>query len=224
MLQKETLQFFRELRENNHKEWFDVNRKRYEVAKKDYHSLVQKMIDTMQVYDPRLANLEIKNCTFRINRDIRFSKDKSPYKTHLAILLSPDGKKMDGAGYYLHLDENGGCFIAGGIYMPPADLVKKMRAEILGYYEELDAVFANPKFKKVFPTWDKEAKLTLSRAPKGIDEDHPAIEHLKLKSYTVTHDLPSSILTDPKGVEKVSEKLALLKPLLDFVNRALKEN
>ena len=224
MLQQETLQFFRELRQNNHKEWFDANRSRYELVKKDYHSLVQNMIDAMQVYDPRLASLQIKDCTFRINKDIRFSKDKTPYKTHLAVILSPEGKKMSGAGYYLHLDEQEGCFVAGGIYMPPADIIKKMRAEIMGYYEELDAIFANPEFKKVFKDWDREDKLVLTRAPKGIDENHPAIEYLKLKSYTVTQDLPKSILSDPKGVEKVSKSLSVLKPLLDFINRGLKEN
>jgi len=224
MLQKESLEFFRELRANNHKEWFDANRKRYDLVKKDYHALVQKMIGTMQVHDSRLANLEIKNCTFRINRDIRFSKDKSPYKTHLAILLSPSGKKMEGAGYYLHMDEAQGSFIAGGIYMPPPELVKKIRAELITYFDEADAIFGRKKFKEVFPDWDREPKLMLSRAPKGIDENHPAIEHLKLKSFTVTHFLPNNILNDPKGVEKVTAKMSLLKPLLDFINRGIEEN
>lgn len=224
MLQKDTLVFFKELKDNNHKEWFDLNRKRYELAKNDYHALVSKFISTMQEYDPRLAHLEVKDCTFRINRDIRFSKDKTPYKTHLAILLSPEGKKMNGAGYYIHLDAHEGCFLAGGIYMPPPDFVKKMRAEISGFYEELDAILDNPQFKKVFKGWDMDKKLTLARAPKGYEENHPALTHLKLKSYTVTHHLPQSILSDPDGVKTISNYLQLLKPLLDFINRGLKEN
>lgn len=224
MLQQDTIDFFSELRENNHKEWFDLNRKRYELVKKNYHLLVQQFIESMQIYDSRLSNLQVKDCVFRINRDIRFSKDKTPYKTHLAILLSPEGKKMNGAGYYIHIAPQEESFIAGGIYMPPPEFVKKMRAEIAGYYEELDAIFENKDFNKVFNGWDNEKKLTLVNAPKGYEDSHPALTHLKLKSYTVTHTLPQSILTDPNGVKNITQSLKLLKPLIDFINTALKEN
>lgn len=127
MLSKETLQFLDDLKANNNRDWFQDNKKRYEALKKEYQQLVSDFLDAMKPLDPSLEMLEVKNCTFRINRDIRFSKDKSPYKSHLGVWISSGVKGLNRSGYYVHI-QNGGSFIAGGLYCPePEDLKKCAR-------------------------------------------------------------------------------------------------
>ena len=129
MLSKDRLQFLDDLKANNNRDWFLDNKKRYEVFKKDYQQLVGDFLDAMKPLDPSLEMLEVKNCTFRINRDIRFSKDKSPYKDHLGIWMSSGAKGKNRSGYYVHI-EKGKSFIAGGLYCPESDDLKKMRKEM----------------------------------------------------------------------------------------------
>lgn len=222
MLQTATLEFFRELRQNNHKEWFDQNRSRYEKVKKDYHQLVGRLLLQMQKHDRDLSMLQVKDCIFRINRDIRFSKDKSPYKTHLGIILSPFGRKLEFAGYYVHLDEYEGSFAGGGCYMPQADALKKIRREVSDFYEDLGDVLQAPGFVKTYGDLDRDEGMVLSRPPKGFNANDPAIEYLKLKSYTATTPLDTSWLSDPDGAEQAASLLLELKPFLDFLNRGLR--
>ena len=221
MLSNHTLEFFRELRENNHKAWFDINRKKYEEVKKDYHRLIEEILLKMQTFDKSLSHLQVKDCTFRINRDIRFSKDKTPYKTHLSIIMSPFGKRMENAAYYVHLDENNGSFAGGGIYMPGSETLKKIRAEISGFYEDLEEILTSKDFAKTFQGLDSDENVVLTRPPKGYDAEHPAIELLKFKSFTATKPLDNKLLTDPKSVDAVTDILKKIKPLNDFINRGL---
>lgn len=222
MLKQETLQFFRELRQNNHKDWFDVNRPRYEMVKKDYHQLVGKFLTEMQKHDPGLSHLQVKDCTFRINRDIRFSKDKTPYKTHLSIIMTPYGRRMEGAGYYVHLDEVQGSFAGGGIYMPPSEMLKKIRNEVSVFYDDLEEIVNDADFKSVYGDFDREPGVMLTRPPKGYNDDDPAIEYLKLKSYTATKPFSAAMLADEKSIGKITAMLVALKPMIGFLNRALK--
>lgn len=221
MLNPQTLEFFRELRENNNKEWFDQNRNRYENVKKDYHRLVGELLLRMQKFDPSLAHLQVKDCTFRINRDIRFSKDKTPYKTHRSIVMSPYGKKMEYASYYVHLDEEEGSFAGGGIYMPGSEALKKIRAEISAFHEDLEEILASDDFSQTYNGLDKDEKFRLTRPPKGFQADHPAIELLKYKSFTASRTLPEKWLSDLRGIDEVVEILKKVKPLNDFINRGL---
>ncbi len=220
MLSKDTLQFFRELRENNHKIWFDENRKRYELVKKEYHSLIANILEKLKVVDPTLDHLEVKNCTFRINRDIRFSKDKTPYKTHLAIGLNAYGKKLQYAGYYVHMEE-GKSFLGGGVYMPDAENLKKIRKEVAFFYDDFLGVIHDEKFKRTYGDLDRSPGIELTRPPKGFEADDPAIEYLKLKSFTATRPMPDDMLTNPNSVDKVVSMLGDLKPYNDFLNRGL---
>jgi uncharacterized protein (TIGR02453 family) len=223
MLQKETLSFFNELRENNHKDWFDLNRDRYQNAKKDYLKMVAEILSGMQKYDSGLLHLQPKDCIFRINRDIRFSKDKSPYKTHLGIIMTPGGRKLENAGYYVHLDQAEGSFAGGGIYMPSGEILKKIRKEVSVFYEDLEEILKSPDFKKVYGDMDRSKDITLTRPPKGYEESDPAIDFLKLKSFTASSSLDADIFTDPDGVKKIVSILSKLKPLIGFLNRALQE-
>ncbi|MEN2489917.1 DUF2461 domain-containing protein [Flavobacterium sp. B11] len=220
MLAKESLQFLDDLKKNNNREWFQENKKRYEVFKKDYHQLVSDFLDAMKPLDPSLELLEVKNCTFRINRDIRFSKDKSPYKAHLGIWMSGGTKGLNRAGYYVHI-EKGASFIAGGFYSPESEDLKKVRKEIAFFYDDLQEILNNKDFKKEFGSLDINENNSLKSMPRGYEKDHPAIEFLKLKSFTATQKYDISEVTQKDFVKKISQKLIALKPLNEFINRAL---
>jgi uncharacterized protein (TIGR02453 family) len=220
MLTKESLQFLDDLKRNNNREWFQENKKRYEVFKKDYHQLVSDFLDVMKPLDPSLKFLEVKNCTFRINRDIRFSKDKSPYKSHLGVWMSAGAKGANRSGYYVHI-EKGASFLAGGFYSPDAEDLKKVRKEIAFFYDDLHEILNNKDFKKEFGSLDINENNSLKSMPRGYEKDHPAIEFLKLKSFTATQVYDISEVTQKDFVSKMSKKLIALKPLNEFINRAL---
>lgn len=218
MISKDSLQFLADIKKNNNREWFLANKKRYEAYKKEYYALVQQFLDVLKAHDPALAPLEVKNCVFRINRDIRFSKDKSPYKTNMAFWFSPGNKNWNQAGYYVHV-EPGSSFIAGGFHQPEAEDLKKIRKEIAFFHEDLEAILADKNFKATYGGMDREN--VLKTVPKGYEKDHPAIELLKLKSFTATAKIDDKLLSDKDFVKKVSDKLLLLKPMGEFLNRAL---
>lgn len=224
MLQLPTLQFFRELRHNNNKAWFDLNRPRYEEVKKDYHRLTASLLQRMQVIEPALSHLQVKDCIFRINRDIRFSNNKDPYKTHLSIIMTPFGKRMEYAGYYLHIDEAEGSFAGGGLYMPPPEALKKVRMEVSNFFEDFIEILRDTSFTGRYQDMDCEKGMVLTRPPKGYTDDNPAIDYLKFKSFTATQTISNDQLTDPNATDKVVAILTDLKPFIDFLNRALREN
>lgn len=220
MLSKDTLQFLDDLKANNNRDWFLENKKRYEGFKKDYQQLVGDLLDAMKPLDPSLEMLEVKNCTFRINRDIRFSKDKTPYKSHLGIWLSSGAKGLNRSGYYIHL-EKGASFIAGGLYCPESEDLKKMRKEIAFFYDDLEAILSEKDFKREFNDFDRNEKNTLKNPPRGYEKEHPAIELLKLKSFESSQKIDFSAAAKKDFVGVMSQKLIALKPLNDFINRAL---
>lgn len=220
MLSKDSLQFLDDLKANNNRDWFLDNKKRYELFKKDYHQLVADFLDVMKPLDASLELLEVKNCTFRINRDIRFSKDKSPYKDHLGVWLSSGSKGNNRAGYYVHIAREG-SFVAGGFYCPEAEDLKNVRKEIAYFYEDLDEILANKNFKKVFNDFDRNETNVLKNPPRGYEKEHPAIEYLKLKSFETSQKFDIKEILEPDFVARMFQKLILLKPLIDFMNRAL---
>ena len=220
MLSKDSLQFLDDLKANNNRDWFLDNKKRYEVFKKDYHQLVGDFLNAMKPLDPSLEMLEVKNCTFRINRDIRFSKDKSPYKDHIGVWLSSGSKGMNRSGYYIHI-ARAGSFIAGGFYCPEAEDLKKVRKEIAFFYEDLEEILNEKNFKREFNDFDRNEANTLKNPPRGYEKDHPAIEFLKLKSFETSQKFDIEEVTKEDFVAKMANKLISLKPLNEFINRAL---
>ncbi len=220
MLSKDSLQFLDDLKANNNRDWFLDNKKRYEVFKKDYQQLVADFLDAMKPLDPSLEMLEVKNCTFRINRDIRFSKDKSPYKDHVGIWISSGSKGMNRSGYYVHIARTG-SFIAGGLYCPEAEDLKKVRKEIAYFHEDLEEIINNKSFQKEFGDFDRNEKNLLKNPPRGYEKDHPAIEFLKLKSFETSQKFNIEDVLQQDFVAKMTKKLIVLKPLNDFINRAV---
>ena len=220
MLQSHTLDFLQELKTNNSKEWFDANRKRYEKVKNDYLCLAAALLESMKKIDPALEMLTAKDCIFRINRDIRFSADKSPYKTSLGIVLQPGGKRMSRAAYYFHIEE-GASFAGGGLWMPESALLQKVRKEIHYFFPDLTEIIGKPDFKKYYGDLDIEEGQKLSRPPKGFDAADPAIEYLKLKSFTTSSAISDDLLTSESLINDISIRLEALKPFIQFINRGL---
>lgn len=218
MLQTTTVKFLNYLKKNNNKEWFDKNRKNYKAAKADYLTFVEKVLSEIKKKDPSLEGLEPKQCVFRINRDVRFSKDKSPYKTNMGASFSKGGKKIAKAGYYFHC-EPGQAFIAGGLWMPMAPELKKVRQEIDYCFTEFNKIITAKKFTAVFNNLDSSEKL--SRPPKGYEENNPALEYLKLKSFIVSVPISDADLTDKNLIKKVVSTFEIMMPLIHFINRAL---
>jgi len=217
MLQKSTLQFLKDLKEHNTKDWMDEHRKAYDAARQDYESFVAELISLLAKYEPAIGDLTPKQCTFRINRDIRFSQDKSPYKTNFGAAFSRQGKKLPDAGYYFHL-EPGHSFVGGGIWMPETALLKKIRQEIDYNFEEFKGIVTAPGFKKTFGAIDGEK---LKKAPQGYDESNPAIEYLKLKSFTVGAAVPDKDLTSASLLKTCDKVFGAMKPFIDFLNQAV---
>jgi len=220
MITKEALQFLADLIANNNTEWMHANKKRYENYKKDYHAFIASILAEMKPLDKTLEPLEVKNCTFRINRDIRFSKDKSPYKTNMGVWFTQNKNRKNSPGYYIHY-EKGNSFIAGGVWCPEANELKQIRKEIEFFHDDLDRIVANKNFKKEFGEITRDENNMLKKAPKGYDPEHPAIEFLKMKSFTASAKIDDNLFTQPEFAKTIAEKLITLKPLNDFLMRAL---
>ena len=218
MLQLSTIQFLKALKKNNNREWFQENKAKYEQAKMDYLQFVEKVLNGIQAFDTSLSHMEPKKCVFRINRDVRFSKNKEPYKTNLGASFSKGGKKIDAAGYYFHL-EPGASFIGGGLWMPMAPELKKVRQELDYCYKEFSALLKSKKFKTNFESLDSSEKLV--RAPKDYEIDNPAIELLKLKSFVVMMPISDAELLDKNLVKKAISTFESMAPFVHFLNRAL---
>jgi uncharacterized protein (TIGR02453 family) len=222
MIQPATLTFLKSLKKNNNREWFEKNRSKYEAAKLDFEQFVEEVLVKLRISDPTVSGLKAKDCMFRINRDVRFSKNKAPYKTNMAMYISKGGKKSNNAGYYLHC-EPGSSFIAGGIWMPMPPDLKKIRQEIDYSFDELIKITTNKKFKQAFGDLEKTAETSLTRPPKGYEEDNAAIEYLKLKSFIATSPVADDVFTSKDLVKKVVSQFEIIKPLVEFLNRAVEE-
>jgi uncharacterized protein (TIGR02453 family) len=220
MITKEALQFLTDLIANNNTEWMHANKKRYENYKKEYHNYIASILNEMKPLDESLELLEVKNCTFRINRDIRFSKDKSPYKTNMGVWLTQNKFRKNSPGYYIHF-EKGNSFIAGGVWCPEAEELKKIRKEITFFYEDLEAIVNEDNFKKEFISITQNESNSLKNAPKGFEPNHPAIEFLKLKSFTASEKIDDKLFTNKDFSKVIAQKLIVLRPLNDFLTRAL---
>ena len=218
MLQSTTLKFLKDVKKNNNKIWFDGHRKQYDTVKSDFLLLVEQLITGIATFDKPIGNLEAKNCTFRINRDVRFSKNKDPYKSNLAAYFNKDGKKGIGAGYYLHI-EPGKSFAAGGIWMPEPAVLAGIRQEIDYSFIEWKKIITGKSFTKIFTDGIKGEALT--RPPKGYDENNPAIEYLKMKSFIVSRAFTDAEVQNKNFTKEVTKKFNGMKPFIDFLNTSL---
>jgi uncharacterized protein (TIGR02453 family) len=216
------LPFLKSLAKNNHRDWFEKNKAKYLAAKEEFDQFLEMLHKEFLLFDESLAGLNPKKLAFRIYRDVRFSKDKSPYKINMGAGFSPKGKMEQEPGYYIHIQPNNQSFVAGGMYMPDPGNLAKIRQEIDYNSAGFNAILSEKKFKKMFPKglddFDK-----LKTAPKGYPKDHPQLEWLKHKSFIVSHYFSDKEVADKKFGKNVADCCKTLKPLNDFIKSALVE-
>ena len=201
---------------NNNREWFNRNKGRYESSRKEFLDFITLLIAGLSTIEPGLSTLSAKDAVFRIYRDVRFSEDKSPYKTQMGAHMVSGGKKSGRAGFYFHL-EPGGCFAGGGVWHPDPDRLRILRKEIFGNIDEFKSIIGDREFADVFGKIQGEQ---LVNPPKGFPADHPDIGLLKFKSYTVFREFPDSVILSAGARQAVLEAFRVMKPFNDFINHA----
>jgi len=211
--------FLKALTTNNNRDWFLANKEQYQLAKDTYTQFIKKMILEIAKFDPAVMDLKPKDCIFRINRDVRFSNNKNPYKTNFGAAITPGGKKALLPTYYIHL-EPGLSFVAGGLYQPDADILNKVRQEIDYHSDEFKSIVQKADFLKTFTELAGEK---LKKAPKGYPKDHSEIEWLKHKSFIVQRKLTNDIFIGSNPEKLVSSYFKVLYPLNQFLTRAISE-
>ncbi len=213
MISPSTLQFLKDLEKNNNREWFNENKNHYLEAKEDVELFIENLIQEIAQFDEEILKIDPKKAVFRIYRDIRFSKDKTPYKIHFGASLGMrKGSKI--SGYYIHI-EPGKSFLAGGVYNPESAVLKQIRNEIRANGDDLLKIIEQKDFRNNFRGLSVEHKL--QRVPAGFEKNHPMAEYLKLKSFTVSHPISNEALFDPNAAKNFAEILKTIKPLNDFL-------
>ena len=223
MLQSSTIKFLKDLKKNNNRPWFEKNRSVYENAKADFAAFIQKVIDLHGKKDVSIKNLVAKDCLFRINRDVRFAKDKSPYKSNFGVSINKGGRKAENsAGYYFQVqpDRN---FAGGGIWMPEPNELKKVRQEIDYNFSDFKKIIGSKKFKSVYGDLDRSAEFLLIRVPKGYEPDNPAADYLKLKSFVAISFFSNTDLTSKDLVKKTVAAFEALQPMIEFINNGMSQ-
>jgi uncharacterized protein (TIGR02453 family) len=219
MINSATFDFLEDLAANNNRDWFQANKLRHDEARNNVLEFAEKLIAKLSKIDPAVSSeLDPKSCVMRIYRDVRFSKNKTPYKTNFGAGFSENGKNFKGAGYYLHIHPEQ-SFLAGGCWMPEGDMLKAIRQEIDYNGADFHEIIDDRAFKKYFDAPDSEYKL--KTPPKGYQPDHQDIEYLKLKSFTFSHALTRKELSGSNAVEEVCNGFIRLYPFIAFLRNAV---
>jgi uncharacterized protein (TIGR02453 family) len=213
------LKFLKDINKHNDREWFEKNKSRYLEAKQKFDGLVGAILQQLIKFDEGLSGLNPKKLAFRIYRDVRFSKDKRPYKTNMGAGFSPNGKLVQEPGYYLHVQPGNKSFVAGGIYQPDAENLGKIRQEIDYNSDKLKKIMNDKRFRKLFSDFDDFDKL--KTMPRGFPKDHPHIEWLKHKSFIVSRPFTDKEVLDKKFVTLVASTSKTIKPLNDFIRESI---
>jgi len=217
MIDKSTLEFLKNLSRNNSREWFNANKSLYEKGKKNILDATLYLISEIGKFDKSVQFVNPEECLFRIYKDVRFSKDKNPYKTNFGSFIIKGGRKTQGAGYYLHI-EPGKSFLVGGIYMPSAPHLFAIRSAIAKKPEALMKIISKPEIKKSFGGLCDE---TLKTAPKGFPKDHPSVELLRYKHYYLMKNVSDKeILSDGFLIQAVKE-FKVVSPFVKYINSIL---
>lgn len=215
---KGVFNFLKELSKHNNREWFADNKKAYENARDEFELFIADVIAQPGKWDKDILTLNPKDCIYRIYRDVRFSKDKTPYKLNFSGLISKDGRKAQGAINYIQVQPSQ-SFSAGGIYMPESSQLKAIRQEIDYNLADFEKVLNQKDFKENFGSLSEEWKLKTS--PKDYSEDNPAIEYLRLKSFVAIKNYTDKEVLDKDFYKEVANSFKILTPLNAFLNRAI---
>jgi uncharacterized protein (TIGR02453 family) len=223
MIDKKTLEFLDKLSSNNSKEWLYENRSEYNFAKDNILNMTQTLINSVSEFDLGVAKADLnpKKCITRLNRDLRFSKDKTPYKTDYYIVLNQNGKNSSSAFYYVHIEPNN-CFVGGGVYNPQPAELKKIRSEINASFTEWNKIIKNKDFQTKFPSGIHNSG-TLIKSPKEFEDDNPAIDFLKMKGFYTQETISDKEIQSNLILEKIADYFKSVKPLVTFLNMAIEE-
>lgn len=218
MIAKETLDFLRKLDRNNTREWFQANKAAFDAAQDNMTAFAGYLIGEIGRFDDAVAGIDPKACLFRIYRDVRFSKDKSPYKVNLGAYISPGGRRSMQPGYYFHL-QPGKSFVAGGKHIPDGPEMLKLRTAIAGSTDEFLAIVEKKSFRERFGEMRGDR---LKSAPKGFDPAHTAIEYLKLKEFMAFAELSDDkLITNSEFPKQLVRTMKEMYPLVAFLRKAL---
>lgn len=219
-IEKTTFAFLNNLTKNNNRDWFNEHKDQYLIAKDNVQHLVENLIEEIAIFDEKIAKIDAKKSLFRIYRDTRFSKLKIPYKTNFGAAIGM-GKGKEVSGYYLHI-EPGKSFIAGGVYMPEASILKQIRQGISANSEEFLKIINDKNFKKYFGALSTEN--TLKRIPQGFEKENPMADFLKLKSFVVSYPLKDEDLMNENVSKNLAKIYKEMMPLNEFIENALNNN
>jgi len=211
------LSFLSDLKTNNNREWFEKNKDRYIQANNYFLDLVQNVIQEIGKFDQDIAYLDPKKCAYRIYRDVRFSRDKTPYKTHFGAEMAPGGRRSGLAGYYFHI-QPGESLVAGGVWHPSAENLTKIRQEIDYNSKDLKKIIEGRSFKEKFGEIKGDK---LKRAPKGYDPDHVDIELLTFKDFLAYRIFDDRLVKSESFLENIIENFKVLNPFNNFLNLAI---
>jgi uncharacterized protein (TIGR02453 family) len=218
-ISQETIDFLKNLAENNDREWFQANKHLHDAARENVIGFTAELIKKLHLVDPLVdIDLDPKKCVLRIYRDIRFSKNKTPYKNNFGVSIPTLNSKNGGVEYYFHI-QPGKAFIAGGYWMPEAEHLKKIRSEIDYNAQDLKHIIDNAEFKKLFGDFRKQEQL--KTVPRDYSADNENIELLKLKSFIVSHHIKDKDLVKPDAAEYIAMVCSKLYPLNVFLRNAL---
>ncbi len=213
-------EFLKALKDNNNREWFHENKSFYQEARNQFELFTSMLIHEIGFFDKDINSLEAKDCIFRIYRDVRFTKNKEPYKTNFGAFISSGGKKLNYAGYYIHI-EPGESFLAGGIYHPPGDILKIIRNEIFENTDEFKGIIHDPAFSKHFSKIEGEK---LKNPPRDFPVDYQDMDLIKFKSYNVIKYYPDEVILKPSFLEECKSVFTVINPFNQFFNYRLKEH
>lgn len=219
MLHPDTFPFLRELRQNNTREWFQTHRPAYDIVKSGMDDLIGALIQKIGQFE-NLAGLGVKNCNYRLARDVRFTHDKTPYKTWLSASFAEGGRKANRMDYYLHIRPDGESFLGGGMYAPTAEQLARYRQEVDYNAAELRAIIEAPDFVANF---GQAEGTQLKTTPKGYPKDHPELDLLRRTQLFYMHRFPDKQVMTTDFADRVTDRGRALKPFLDFMNGVLYE-
>ncbi|MCH5178459.1 MAG: DUF2461 domain-containing protein [Prevotellaceae bacterium] len=208
------LHFLAELAANNTREWFQANRSWYDQVRAQHHDIVRTLLVRISQFDPSVSHLDVKDCTYRIYRDVRFSTDKSPYKRHIGAYISAGGKKSCHAGYYLHLMPGETMLCAGTWYLP-SHVLKEVRMSICEDFSTFHSIVSAPEFREAFPQFGYEPLKTM---PKGFPADFSHPEYLRPRIYSCGCNFEDSFVGSEGWLDDIVRRCEIAKPFIDFLN------
>lgn len=221
MIKKTSLDFLSKLKLNNSREWFEQNRNLYENYRDDILQLTENLLKELSKIDQAIAhaNLDPRKCLTRVNRDLRFSKDKTPYKNYVLVVFNKNYPQPNKAGYFIHIEPNN-CSVGGGVWQTTPEYLKKIRQEIDYSFNDISKIITSPKFQKTFPN-GIQGVGKLKKMPDGYDENNPASELLKMKGFCTKEPINDKLLKSKDCIKTIIHSFKTTKPLIDYINKAI---